>query len=326
MFLELKKFFKSRRGSWTVLAALMLVTVFFLSGVSDRGYAGAVKKDGKLHVLFFDVGQGDSALLVMPDGADVLIDGGPDGGIAELLGRSLPPSDRTIEMVVLTHPHADHLSGLLEVVKRYKVLKILTTRAENEGYIYGEWLRQIKEKNISVAYAEAGEEFAYGGAVLKVLSPDERMERSVKPAARGDGDINDTSVVLKLVFGSKSFLFMGDAGMEIEKYLLKTEDIDVDVLKAGHHGSKYSGSYDFIKRASPEHAVISSGAGNSYGHPSFRALRTLGLAGARVWRTDTVGTVFAESDGRTLGISAERRQRASCQGKIFVLRFILQCE
>lgn len=328
MFLKLKKVLKSSLGSWIILMLVMLAVVFFLSGITDRGHFERVKKDGRLHVLFFDVGQGDSELLVMPDGTDVLIDGGPDGGIAELLGRSLPPSDRTIEMVILTHPHADHLAGLLEVLKRYKVLKILATRVGNKGYIYNEWNSQIKENNIPVDYAEAGEEFAYGGAVLKVLSPDKKFERSVSPVLQGaDSDVNDTSVILRLDFGAKSFLFMGDAGTEIEKRLLEDrKDVDVDILKTGHHGSKYSSGYEFIKKVSPSDAVISSGAGNSYGHPSYKTLRVLGLEGSHIWRTDTVGTVFAVSDGRTLDIRAEREPRPSCEGKPFVLRFILQCE
>lgn len=310
------------------MACIMLATVFFLSGLTDSGYSASLKKDGKVHVLFFDVGQGDSELLIMPDGTDVLIDGGPDRRITELLGRSLPPSDRTIEVIILTHPHADHLVGLLEVIKHYKVLKIFMTRVENRGYVYNEWLRQIEEFNIPVVYVKAGDEFVYGGAVLKVLSPDESLERSFKPASGGaDSDINDTSIILKLVFGEKSFLFMGDAGTEIEKHLLETkEDIDVDILKAGHHGSKYSSSYEFLKKVLPSHTVISSGAGNSYGHPGYKTLRALGLVGSRVWRTDMVGTVFAVSDGKTLEVWAENEPRSSCGKKLFMLRFILRCK
>lgn len=320
------KFLKSKAGSWTILFLFMVFIVFAAGAALKPFKLPAVKGDGKLHIIFFDVGQGDSELIVMPDGADVLIDGGPDGKISELLGETLPPYDRNIELIILTHPHADHLSGLVDVLKHYKADKIMMTGVKTGSYTQEEWLRQIKSLGIPVIFPNKGDRFEYGGAELEVLSPDKAYLNSVRASGGGDSEINDTSIVLSLTYGNDSALLMGDAGEEIEKHILPLLSPGVDILKVGHHGSKYSSGADFIKKVSPQYAVISSGADNKYGHPSYKAIRNLQRSGSFILRTYTEGTVYAESGGNGFFVKTENSSRLSCENMFFVLRLFLRCK
>lgn len=321
-----RKFFQSKISSWAILS-LFMIFIVFVAGAAQRPFStSAVKADGKLHVIFFDVGQGDSELIVMPDGSDILIDGGPDGKVSELLGETLPPYDRNIELIVLTHPHADHLSGLVDVLKHYKTDKIMMTDVKIGSYTQEEWLRQIKSLGIPVIFPNKGDKFEYGGAVLEVISPDKAYPRSVRTSGSGDSEINDTSIVLSVAYGDDSVLLMGDAGEEIEKHILPLLPPGTDILKVGHHGSKYSSGADFIKKVSPQYAVISSGADNKYGHPSYKAIRTLQRSGSFIFRTDTEGTVYAESGGNGFSVKTENGSRVSCENMFFMLRLFLRCK
>ncbi len=324
MFAKLKRFFEHRASSWIILALLMAATILFAEGGFKSVSSGMVPRDGKMHIRFFDVGQGDAALIVMPDGADVLVDGGPDGRIAELLGRALPPYDRSLELVVLSHPHVDHLSGLLEVLKHYKVEKIMMYEESGGSFTYKEWLRQIESLNIPVIYPRYDDALTYGGATLKILGPGAHVAQST-PAEEKEG-LNDNSLVLLAAYGDDSALFMGDAGEAEEKELLeKTGDLDADILKVGHHGSKYSSSLDFLKQISPAYAIISVGAGNSFGHPGFRTVRNLSRKGAQIFRTDINGSIDALLDGRAIKFSAERSSSGSCAEGNILLKLLARC-
>ncbi|MBI2626607.1 MAG: MBL fold metallo-hydrolase [Candidatus Nealsonbacteria bacterium] len=270
-----------------------------------------------LEVIFFDVGQGDAAFIETPERQQILIDGGPNGQvILEKLGEEMPFWDRTIDLVVLTHPEKDHMAGLIEVLKKYKIENILWTGVVRDTAEYKEWQKLIKEEGANIVIAKAGM-LAYGGpasqgkpglnTLFDILYPFEGLEgKELK-------DSNDSSIIAKLTFGETSFLFTGDATKSVERQLLhQVEQLNSDVLKVGHHGSKtstsrefveavspeiavISASREFVEAVSPEIAVISAGKNNSYGHPHQEVLDN--LAGARIMRTDLEGGIKLKSDG-----------------------------
>lgn len=245
-----------------------------------------------LKLVFFDVGQGDSSLIVAPNGEDILIDGGPDNKVVQKLGKYLPYSDRKIEYVILTHPHADHLTGLLEVLKRYEVGKIIMTGVVYTTADYQEFLRLIKEKNIPVVIIDKPQDLAIGGINLAFLEPEKSFFE-----ARPD-NLNNSSIVFKLSFVSSTALYAGDFENEESLLLQSRIRLEADVLKVGHHGSTNANDEGFIKAVDPEFAIISVGKDNKFGHPHYRTLHYLQEAGAEIFRTDEAGDVVMASDGQ----------------------------
>lgn len=248
-----------------------------------------------LEVNFFDVGQGDSIFIETPKSQQVLIDGGPSSVILEKLGKEIPFWDREIDLVILTHPEADHLVGLLEVLKKYKVENILWTGIVRDTPEYVEWQKLIKEERAKIYIAEKGEKILMSDDIsIDILYPLQNLEgKELK-------DSNDTSVVGRLAFDYNSFLFTGDITQIAEKELSNSrelENIDPDVLKVAHHGSKTSSSSEFLQEVSPELAVISVGKNNSYGHPTPETLENLNKYGIKVLRTDERGDIKIISDG-----------------------------
>ena len=251
-----------------------------------------------LEVNFFDVGQGDAAFIETPKGQQVLIDGGPSSVILEKLGKEIPFWDRDIDLIILTHPEADHLLGLIEVLKKYKVENILWTGIIRDTPEYKEWEELIKEEGARIYIAKSKEKILMSnGILMDILYPFENLE------GKEIQNSNDTSIVGRLVLGYNSFLFTGDISETAEKEMIgKTMEIDSDVLKIAHHGSKTSTSEEFLLGVSPEIAVISVGKDNSYGHPTQEVLENLNKYGIRVLRTDEVGDIKIISDGKTLKI------------------------
>ena len=262
---------------------LVLIGIIFLI------WTGLVffKKD-KPEVIFFDVGQGDSIYIEMPGDFQVLIDGGPSSSVLEKLGEEMPFYDRTIEMVVLTHPDHDHLFGLLEVLKAYKIENILWTGVVDDTANYKEWIELVKEEQAQIIIAKAGERIILQKeplAYLNILYPFESLE------GREFESFNDTSVVLELKFENSSFLFTGDISDKVEKQLIeKYGSLESKVLKVAHHGSKTSSSSDFIEIVNPATAVISVGK-NSYGHPAQEVLQRLEQFGIQVLITKELNDI-----------------------------------
>ncbi|PIV42232.1 MAG: MBL fold metallo-hydrolase, partial [Candidatus Nealsonbacteria bacterium CG02_land_8_20_14_3_00_40_11] len=259
-----------------------------------------------LEVDFFDVGQGDATFIQTPEGHQILIDGGPDSAILEKLGGSLPLGDRTLDLIILTHPENDHLLGLIEVLKNYEIGNILWTGIVRDTENYKEWERLIKkeqkEEKANIFIAKAGQKIYLSernpDQYVEVLYPFESLEgKSFK-------DSNNTSIVNKLIFGENSFLFPGDIYKSAEKEILeKGIDVDSDVLKISHHGSKTSSAEEFIAKVSPEVAVISAGKDNKYGHPSPETLEALEKYGINILRTDINGDIKIISNGQNLTIN-----------------------
>ena len=241
-----------------------------------------------LQVVFLDVGQGDS-ILIQKGTQQILIDGGPNGKteLAEL-GKYLPYFDREIELVIATHPDRDHIAGLVDVAKNYKIDKVIATGAEKDTAVFKEW-KDIREYNrIETLEALRGDEVDFGGTKMRIIFP----EGPVDPAA---GDANNQSVVARIDYGDNSFLFTGDIESPAEKEILAGgENVDVDFLKIAHHGSKYSSSAEFLDATSPGTAIISVGANNSYGHPAGETLEKLNSKNINILRTDEMGDINFE--------------------------------
>ena len=273
-----------------ILSGLAVINILAWIVVYD------LSKPAFLEVVFFDVGQGDAIFIETPERHQVLIDGGPDSVILEKLARSMPFWDRTIDLIILTHPEADHLTGLLDVLARYKVKNILWTGVVRDTAEYQEWVKAIEKEGANIFIASSGAKIIIAGMAIKILYPLEILEgKEMK-------DSNPSSIVSHLAFGKNTFLFTGDIPKSAEKELVSRENtgLDSDVLKVAHHGSKNSSSDDFIRAVLPEIAVNSAGLNNSYGHPHKEVLDVLSKYGIKIFRTDFDGDIKIIGDGNNL--------------------------
>jgi competence protein ComEC len=260
------------------------------------------RPDDMVHVYFLDVGQGD-ATLIKQGNIDILIDGGPSPQAIDVeLGKRLPFWDRSIELVVMTHPHADHLAGLVEVLSRYQVGEVLypelatSDEGEYDKPLFDEWLRLIQDKNIKSVLAQAYQELSIGDIVIEVLNP------PAVPLSGTESDIDNNSVVLQVRAGDISFLVTGDLMWEGEQELEYERLLPQStVLKVAHHGSDTSTTDEFLNVLMPQIAVISVGE-NDYGHPTAVVLdRLAGRLGINnIYRTDESGTIEFITDGQKL--------------------------
>lgn len=281
---------------------LLIAPVVLVAAIVICSAYAAPSKD--LKVSFLDVGEGD-AELIQHGGRQVLVDGGPSpNAITLALGSEMPFWDRTIDVVVLTHPHQDHLAGLLEVLQRYKVGQVIYPYIDYDSPVYDQWKKILAEKGIKSTAACAGEEIDLGGNVtIKVLNPPEKLLMGTQ------SDIDNNSVALRVSDGAVSFLLTGDMMSEAERELIRGRaDLSATVVKAGHHGSATSSTEEFLAVADPKAAVIECGAGNKFGHPEKDVLQRLTQrVGSNVYRTDLNGTVDFTTDGAGLWVKAGKR-------------------
>lgn len=247
------------------------------------------RPEPQLEVIFFDVGQGDSIYIETVKDFQVLIDGGPSSAVLEKLGREMPLHDKIIELVILTHPDSDHLAGLLDVLEKYEIKNILWSGAVKDTAEFKEWERVIKEEEADIIIARAGQKIILRKnpeISLSVIYPFKSLEgQSLK-------DLNESSVVVRLAFKDKSFLFTGDISFDAETKLIESygEDLSADILKVAHHGSKYSTGSNFLFAVSPKTAVISAGE-NNWGHPSEETLQRLKDSGINILITKEKGDI-----------------------------------
>ncbi|MEE9324066.1 MAG: ComEC/Rec2 family competence protein [Dehalococcoidia bacterium] len=290
-----------RRLTYLVKLALLPLSI----AVFLVGSVALTQPPDTLRVTFLDVGQGDAILIETPSRHQILVDGGPSPlNIALELGEALPFWDRTIDLLVLTHPDDDHVTGLVEVLKRYEVKEILDTPIAVDSPAYAEWLSLIKTKGIPRTIAQAGQEIDLGGDIqLTVLNP------LAGPLEGTASDINNNSTVLRITYGDISFLLTGDIEGFTEGLLVEgNRDLASTVLKVAHHGSKTSTTSDFLSVVDPEIAVISVGVENPFGHPHADTLNTLEgvIEDERIYQTAQHGTIEVETDGHKLWVQTER--------------------
>ncbi|MBI2037580.1 MAG: MBL fold metallo-hydrolase [Candidatus Magasanikbacteria bacterium] len=254
----------------------------------------------KFQVTFFDIGQGDAALIQFGNGQKMLVDCGADKKILAKLGRALPFYDRNIDFLLATHPDLDHYGGCVDVLKNYKVKEIIINGHKKEYDAYWRtWDEAVKNEGANIKIINSPEVLIIASSTLEFLSPDSSLDLDV-----ASDDNNNYSIVFRLKNQEKSFLFTGDMEIPLENALMKKycsptssstsvcPALESKVLKVGHHGSDSSSGEDFLRLVSPEKAVISSGKNNKYGHPSLRVLRKAERSGAEILRTDTLGDII----------------------------------
>jgi competence protein ComEC len=247
-----------------------------------------------LTVAFLDVGQGDAIFVQAPSGQQMLVDGGPNNSVLRELGKVMPFNDRSIDVVVATHADQDHIGGLVEVLKRFKVDLFIRSNATSSSDVYSELEDLIRIKNIKEEVITSP----------KVLTLGEYTEFNILfPTQNTAGwETNESSIVGKLIYGNNSFLLTGDSPQVIEKYLVGKYGalLKSDVLKVGHHGSKNSSSELFVGTISPTYSVISVGVNNRYGHPSPEAIKVLTDFGGQILETLEQGMIVFKGDGENL--------------------------
>ncbi len=264
--------------------------------------------DGKLHITFCNVGQGDAAYIRFPNNSDMLIDGGPDDKVLSCLGRYMPFYDRTIDMVVLSYPQKDHLQGLISVVQRYNIQYFVIGVEGNETEGYRKLIDNISKKNIVVKNLYQGDELRMGEVKVALLwptrqfvaanVPTEELNNGAKLGLATKTDLSSFSYFMNIQYGKFSALFTGDGDNKIQPEILRTVDLPkVDVLKVPHHGSAASLMPEFLDKIQPNMAILSVGK-NGYGYPSIEALNLLREKGTKLKRTDKDGDVEVVSDGR----------------------------
>ena len=265
---------------WFGVGILLAGNLAIWSGVLGKTHGDFAR------VNFFDVGQGDSIYIRTPQGNDILIDGGPGDAVLSKLGRVLPYGDREIELVIVTHPHADHVSGVVEVLKRFTVKQVLLSDLAYNSETYKTLLSMLAEKQIPVIRPKLGQRiFLDAFTVLDIYYP---VSGVFKTPLK---DVNEASTIARLTLGRSHVLFTGDASKAQEALLTGLGvPLAADILKVGHQGSKTSSGEEFLARVNPDYGVIMVGK-NSYGHPHSEVLSALARQETQVLRTDESGDV-----------------------------------
>lgn len=277
------------------LLLLLSALVLFCAVVWMLVFAATPR--GVLTVAVLDVGQGDALYIESPTGLQMLIDGGQGNAVLRQLPKVMPRFDRSIDLVLETHPDSDHIGGFADVLKRYHVDAFVSPGIEKDTDTARTLVRTVSDLHIPHYTAQRGMVLDMGGGVvLEVLYPDRDVSKLASQFA------NSGCVVLRLTYGAIAMLFACDAPQEVEErlVLLEGSNLASDVLKVAHHGSKYSSTEAFIAAVRPAFAAISVGAGNTYGHPTEQTLSRLAAYGTAVLRTDQEGTFVFKSDGKTL--------------------------
>lgn len=259
------------------------------------------KPNNNTELYFLDVGQGDSELVILPGGVKILIDAGPNGKVVNELESVLRPTDRYIDLLVLTHPETDHFNGFIDVLKRYQIGAFIYNGRAGSAQSWKELAKIVEENKIPVFVLGQGDKIKNQDDFFEILLPNADFLRSK--------ELNDTSLAIKFINNDEQAqikaLFTGDIGEKNEKYLVNNFDIKADILKVGHHGSKYSSSDYFLKAVNPKISAIEVGK-NSYGHPTKEVLERLASIGSLIFRTDQNSIVKLAIKGSEINIFKKR--------------------
>jgi competence protein ComEC len=280
---------KSSRIIGVALIALLCVVALLACAAARED------RHGLLTVSFLDVGQGDAIFIDAPSGRQVLIDGGRGATVLQRLSSAMPWWDRSIDAVIATHPDADHIGGLIDVLSRYAVGMVVHSSVEGDTRTAAALEEAMRQEGAQEVTAIRGQVLELGGgAYIEILFPDRAVPHV---------ETNDGSVVARLVYGDTAFMLTGDAPATVEEYLaaLDADSLHADVLKAGHHGSKYSSDPIFLGTVGPHFGIFSRGCDNTYGHPAPEVVARFQDFGIPTLDTCTDGTITFVSDGTTVG-------------------------
>jgi len=278
----------AKKARFGTLVIFIIANFFVWNALLAEEWGGGLK------VAFLDVGQGDAIFVEAPSGNQLLVDGGPSKKVLAELNKVMPAYDRSINVIVATHPDKDHIAGLIDVLTRYQVDFVLMTEAVSESATFATFEKAVEQNGAQIINPRRGMIINLGdGAGFKIIFPDRDMI--------GQTDANEGSIVGKVEYGQTAALLTGDSPISIERYLVLLEgaNLQSDLLKVGHHGSRTSSSAEFLAAVAPTLAVISVGAKNSYGHPHQEVLDSLQNLGAQIFRTDELGTIIFTSDGQS---------------------------
>lgn len=269
------------------LSLLFFANVIIFFGVFSE------RQDGKLLISFLNIGQGDAIFIKAPNGAEALLDAGPGHSVLSELGKVMPFYDKSIDVAIISNPDSDHIGGFLDVVKRYKVDYEIEPGTVSKSGTYQALEDSFDENKVKKIIARRGMDIILDkekNVFIHILFPDRDVSRF---------STNDGSLVAKLIYGKTSALLEGDAPKKTEDYLLSLNksEIDSDIIKIGHHGSRTSSAEEYLKTASPKYAVISVGKDNKYGHPHKETLDVLNNLKIPILRTDELGRITFLSDG-----------------------------
>ncbi len=306
-----KKNFRKYRKIIYLVAVLVATVLSAVTGLLgyDEFYGGEFVSEqqtqegqtSQIEVHYIDVGQGDCSLIIC-DGQTMLIDAGENGHETEVMNYLRLKKIRKLDYIIATHQHTDHIGGLPEVLDEFGAVNIIMPRLTKEqtptNSTYTAFLNSVKNSGAKVIASKVGATYTLGSADFEILGP----------VTNDAEDINNMSVVVKLTYGEKTFLFTGDAEKEEEREIIGTgANLDCDVLKVGHHGSGTSSGTDFLDAVTPEICVIQVGADNDYGHPHDNIVKRLEKYASEIYRTDLCGDIVITSDGVDLNVTYENQ-------------------
>ena len=303
---KMQKAFKAtmKKHKGNKLAQLITVIVFVVIGLGgvyftkNQPSSDLGEVNGNLEVSYLDVGQGDAAYIRVND-FDILIDAGPRSDADRLMEQLEKKNIDDFEMVIATHPHEDHIGGMVKVFERYDVKEFYMPKVTHTTQTFKNMVNAVNKEGIKIQTIKEGMSFELGsGAKIDVYSP---IYESYE-------EFNDYSPIMKLTFGETELIFTGDAEAHAEQDVVAKypNDLDADVLKFGHHGSSTSSTDEFLKSVSPEYGIISCGVDNKYGHPHRETLDKISKYNIKAYRTDKQGQITLTSNGKDISIKTEK--------------------
>ncbi|KMY28160.1 competence protein [Lysinibacillus xylanilyticus] len=275
---------------------IVLLCIFLLAGCTEtlNEEKVSVTAGHEMRVHFIDVGQGDSIFIESPNGKTMLVDGGVKGAGQNVVSYLKELGVKKLDIVVATHPDADHIGGLIPVLNSIDIGQFYDSGKVHTSQTFEEMLTLIDTKNIPYNVPKTGDSIAFDDEInVKVLNANENAT-----------DNNDASIVLKIAYGNVSFLLTADAGVALEKEMMQ-DDVKATILKAGHHGSNTSSSAEFIQAVHPEVTILSYGEGNKYGHPHAEVVERLQAIGSKIYATAEAGTVIVSTDGVNYDVNSK---------------------
>ncbi|MBU5439670.1 MBL fold metallo-hydrolase [Tissierella sp. MSJ-40] len=295
----------------SLLLSLLLVLGMFLFGCESNIDFLDEDDGNNLLVNFIDVGQGDSTLIEFPNGETCLIDGGPRSSSEDLIDFLKTKKIEKIDYLIGTHPHEDHIGGLPEVLKNFKVEKVYLPNKTANTVIFEDLLKEIKKNDLKIIVGKSG---------LNIADKDGIKFDIIAPNNENYSNTNNYSIVTKIVYKDFSLLVTGDAERESELEMVeKGYDLKSKVLKVGHHGSSTSSTSEFLEKVNPDYSIISLGKDNSYGHPHKEAIERLEQINTKILRTDELGTIVIKTDGENIEILNKiENDKTVLEGKYFI--------
>ncbi|MDR1735160.1 MAG: MBL fold metallo-hydrolase [Oscillospiraceae bacterium] len=287
---------KKRLAAIGAIVSAAVAAAVAAPSTSDTAQQTASQSQQPLTAVYIDVGQGDSEFIRLPNGDTILIDAGEPEEADNVIAVLKQYNVTALDYVIATHPHEDHIGGMAEVLNTYPVENLYMPNATQNTAVYKNLISAAQAQNLKVQYVTGGMELFNDGNLTAEY---------VAPNAEKYSDLNNYSAVLRIAYGTTSFLFTGDAEkLSEEEILSKGFNIQATVLKVGHHGSDSSSCADFLNAVNPTYAVISCGLNNKYGHPSPSTISALQARNIQIFRTDLQGTITAVSDGSTVTVTA----------------------